>query len=146
MLRTSLTCLIAGGSLSLLASAAAAESFTTRIEPRPFYGAVVTLEEGVRVIRPLPPERQVIINPNRTPLSLSYSDSRVYEYSSSSNTDYNRGFYGGDGIYSAPLWGGNGWGFGRGFFHGGPHGRFPHGGMARAPRVHYAPLSHHNRI
>jgi hypothetical protein len=129
MLRTSLICLIAGGSVSLLASAAAAESFTTRIEPRPFYGAVVTLEEGVRVIRPLPPERQVIINPNGTPLSLSYSDSRVYDYSASTNTNYNRGYNGGDGIYSAPLWGGNGWGYGRGFFRGGPHGGGPHGGM-----------------
>jgi hypothetical protein len=28
---------------------------TTRIEPRPFYGATVSVEEGVRVFRPLPP-------------------------------------------------------------------------------------------
>ena len=42
---------------------ASAEGYTTRIETRPFYGAVVTLEEGVRVFRPLPVERQVIINP-----------------------------------------------------------------------------------
>ena len=36
-------------------SAAFAEAVTTRIETRPFYGATVTLEEGVRVFRPLPP-------------------------------------------------------------------------------------------
>ncbi|MFN0218560.1 MAG: hypothetical protein ACKVP4_07075 [Hyphomicrobium sp.] len=62
------------------AGAAAAQGYTTRIEPRPFYGAVITLEEGVRVIRPLPPERQVIINPDHgTPLSLGFNETRVYE-------------------------------------------------------------------
>lgn len=44
-------------------SAAAADAYTTRIEPRPFYGATVTLEEGVRVFRPLPRHDRVIINP-----------------------------------------------------------------------------------
>ena len=45
---------------------------TVRIEPRPYYGAVVTLEKNVRVWRPLPPTSHVIINPdNRTPLYLS---------------------------------------------------------------------------
>jgi hypothetical protein len=53
--------------------AAAAESATTRIETRPFYGATVTLEEGVRVFRPLPSHDRVIINPGgTTPLSLGY--------------------------------------------------------------------------
>lgn len=69
---------LAAAALCVAASSASAQS-TTRIEPRPFYGAVVTLEEGVRVIRPLPPERHVIINPNNTPLSLSFNDTRVYE-------------------------------------------------------------------
>jgi hypothetical protein len=36
---------------------------TTRIEPRPFYGATVSVEEGVRVFRPLPSHDRVIINP-----------------------------------------------------------------------------------
>jgi hypothetical protein len=36
---------------------------TTRIEPRPFYGATVTVEAGVRVFRPLPPHDRVIIDP-----------------------------------------------------------------------------------
>ena len=52
MFRGFLLCLFAGGSIAIGgAGVANAESFTTRIEPRPFYGAVVTLEEGVRVIR-----------------------------------------------------------------------------------------------
>lgn len=73
-------------------SSASAEAFTTRIEPRPFYGATVTLEEGVRVIRPLPPERQVIINPgNATPLSLGFNETNVYEQRSIRNYNYNEG-------------------------------------------------------
>jgi len=42
---------------------ASAEPYTTRIEPRPYYGATVTVEHGVRVIRPLPPHDRIIINP-----------------------------------------------------------------------------------
>lgn len=72
---------IACVSLFAAAGAATAQGYTTRIETRPFYGATVTLEEGVRVIRPLPPERHVIINPNNTPLSLNFNDTRVYENS-----------------------------------------------------------------
>jgi len=53
---------------------------TTRIEPRPFYGATVTIEAGVRVFRPLPTARSVvIINPNNaTPLTLNIGDTPVY--------------------------------------------------------------------
>ncbi|MEQ1651339.1 MAG: hypothetical protein ABL897_02515 [Hyphomicrobium sp.] len=69
-----------------------AEAYTTRIEPRPFYGAVVTLEEGVRVIRPLPPERHVIINPgNATPLSLGFNETNVYENRTIRNYNYSEG-------------------------------------------------------
>lgn len=69
---------------------AAAQAYTTRIEPRPFYGAVVTLEEGVRVIRPLPPVRHVIINPdNATPLTLGFNETRVYENRTIRNYNYN---------------------------------------------------------
>jgi hypothetical protein len=65
---------IAAGSLPALA-----ESYTTRIEPRPFYGATVTIEAGVRVFRPLPPHDRVIINPNNaTPLTLNVGDVPVY--------------------------------------------------------------------
>jgi len=64
--------------VSLIPAAAFAQSATTtRIETRPFYGATVTLEEGVRVFRPLPPHERVIINPNgAAPLSLGFEEKR----------------------------------------------------------------------
>jgi hypothetical protein len=63
------------------ASTALAQAVTTRIETRPFYGATVTLEEGVRVFRPLPPHDRVIINPGgQTPLSLGYYESQSYSF------------------------------------------------------------------
>ena len=56
---------MAAGSLPALAQS------TTRIEPRPFYGATVTMEAGVRVFRPLPPHDRIIINPgNATPVGI----------------------------------------------------------------------------
>jgi hypothetical protein len=65
-------------SLLLPAATAATAASLTRIETRPFYGAVVTEEEGVRVFRPLPPHRHVIINPDgRTPLNLTIEDRNV---------------------------------------------------------------------
>ncbi len=68
-----LVAVAATGCLAL--PALAGEAATTRIEPRVFYGATVTLEEGVRVFRPLPPHKQVIINPDsRTPVSLSFNE------------------------------------------------------------------------
>jgi hypothetical protein len=63
--------------LLLAGSAAVAQdaAHTTRIENSNAYGATVTMEEGVRVFRPLPSERHVIVNPDgRTPLSLNYYD------------------------------------------------------------------------
>jgi hypothetical protein len=39
----------------------------TRVEPRPFYGATVTVEHGVRVYRSLPPHRDVVIAPQDGP-------------------------------------------------------------------------------
>lgn len=57
------------------ASAGAEEPTTTRILPYNAYGATVTVEQGVRVFRPLPADGHVIVNPgNRTPMSLN-----VYE-------------------------------------------------------------------
>ncbi len=59
----------------ITASASAEEPTTTRILPYNAYGATVTVEQGVRVFRPLPADGHVIVNPaNRTPLSLN-----VYE-------------------------------------------------------------------
>ena len=54
---------------------ALAESVTTRIEPRPFYGATVTIEAGVRVFRPLPRHERIIIDPGyRAQLNLNAGD------------------------------------------------------------------------
>lgn len=52
--------------------AVAQQAQTTRIETRPVYGgAVVSVEHGVRVYRPVPPTKNVIINPNgQSPLAL----------------------------------------------------------------------------
>ena len=123
--------------LSSTVSSASAEAFTTRIEPRPFYGATVTLEEGVRVIRPLPPERQVIINPgNATPLSLGFNETNVYENRTVRN--YNEG-----NVPSSGSSGYNGrYGFyGPGFANGGRHGAGPEGHNGHGQgRVNGVPL------
>jgi hypothetical protein len=79
MFRTLFTALAAAGAAAVLfANAACAQdaaAHTTRIVPTDSYGATVTMEEGVRVFRPFPSERHVIINPEgRTPLSLNYYD------------------------------------------------------------------------
>lgn len=87
--------ILAGVCVCLSPGAALAEATTTRIETRPFYGATVTLEEGVRVFRPLPRHDRVIINPNgQTPLSLGISESRNFSFSH--NT------YAGNGAYVEP--------------------------------------------
>ncbi len=52
--------------------AAAAQAVTTRIETRPYYGAITTIEHGVRVMRALPPHDRIIINPHgKTPVSIN---------------------------------------------------------------------------
>lgn len=71
---------MAGMGLPVL-PAAATEATTTRIEPRVFYGATVTLEEGVRVFRALPPHKQVIINPDsKAPVSLGFNETVEHKY------------------------------------------------------------------
>lgn len=97
--------------LAVLAAVAAAgaahaqsTSSTVRIEPRPYYGASVTLEQNVRVWRPLPPVKQVIVNPGgRTPLNLSYAE--VNETSTSRNYFYNEGAPSGEAPIVAPGYG-----------------------------------------
>lgn len=65
------------------------KAYTTRIETRPYYGATVTIESGVRVFRGLPPTRHMIINPHgQTPLHLGIQDTRVFEKSESHNHFY----------------------------------------------------------
>ena len=86
---------LTGVGVSIAAPAALAEAVTTRIETRPFYGATVTLEEGVRVFRPLPRHDRVIINPGgMTPLSLSYSESRNYSFNEYVGGGHPTGSYG----------------------------------------------------
>jgi hypothetical protein len=51
---------LAGASLVASASLPAAAQSTTRIETRPLYGATVTVEEGVRVFRPLRSQDRVV--------------------------------------------------------------------------------------
>jgi hypothetical protein len=63
--------LVAGAAIVFAGSAIAESAHTTRIETQRYYGAIVTLEHGVRVTRPLPPTQHMIINPDgATPLSI----------------------------------------------------------------------------
>ena len=81
---------VTGAALCLASSPTSAQS-TTRIETRPFYGATVTIENGVRVFRPLPPHDRVIINPGgRTPLYLGIVENRYSSYSAD-NYEYSEG-------------------------------------------------------
>jgi hypothetical protein len=74
--------------LTASASAVLAQQ-TTRIETRPYYGAVVTIEHGVRVYRPVPPTTHLIVNPDgATPLEINVgAGSSVRRSSTTTNTD-----------------------------------------------------------
>lgn len=110
---------MAAGAIAVSAPSVSAEPYTTRIEPRAYYGASVTVEHGVRVYRPLPPQRQVIVNPGgQTPLALGFNDTRVVEHSTSHNY-----FYDDDGVPAIVQGGGFGGTIGRGFGRRGPHHR-----------------------
>ena len=116
--------LFAGAVLAAGSLPASAQS-TVRIEPRPFYGATVTMEEGVRVFRPLPRHDRVIINPGgQTPLSLGFVESKNYSFNHF--TGDGRGvehtgpaYYGGFGNV-LPRGRHHGHGKGHGHGHGGP--------------------------
>lgn len=70
-------------------TAQAYDAGLVRIEPRPYYGAVVSIENGVRVYRPLPSQNLMIINPNQTPVNLSFSRSVEHKAAEgSSNSSY----------------------------------------------------------
>jgi len=82
--------LAAVAAVLLPASGSASEATTTRIETRPFYGATVTLEAGVRVFRPLPPHSKVIINPGgKTPVNLGFEENRWVSHNTNTNYNYN---------------------------------------------------------
>ena len=101
MTRIQCSSILALAALAGTASAVAAgEATTTRIETRPFYGATVTIEEGVRVYRPLPTIRHMVINPDgKTPLSLNLYDYAERSYPQNYNYNYNY-VDGGAGRYS----------------------------------------------
>ncbi len=117
------------------------KAYTTRIETRPYYGATVTIESGVRVFRGLPPTRHMIINPNgQTPLQLGIQDTRIFEKSESHNHfyDHNSG--------AAPVHGGRvigGPGFGRGKFARRGGRKFKRSGYS-GPRHRARPQRRHN--
>lgn len=81
---------VLAAALAFQSAPASADGSTIRIEPRPYHGAIVTIEEGVRVFRPLPPTSHVIINPNGTPLNIGISEKRVYQNSNSYNVHDHR--------------------------------------------------------
>jgi hypothetical protein len=62
---------LAAATAALIGPAQAQTAQTTRIETRPIYGAVVTIEHGVRVYRPVPPTERLIVNPDKAPLVLN---------------------------------------------------------------------------
>jgi|LNFM01.1.fsa_nt_gb hypothetical protein len=92
--------LVAAAAAALPHQVAAQSASTTRIETRPFYGATVTLEEGVRVFRPLPSHDRVIINPGgATPLHLSFEEKRHETHNYGSAPSYApHGGYGASGV------------------------------------------------
>ena len=58
--------------MALVRPVLAEQASTTRIETQRYYGAVTTVEHGVRVTRPIPATQHMIINPEAaTPLSLN---------------------------------------------------------------------------
>ena len=55
-----------------------AEGRIIQVEPRPTYGATVSIEAGVRVYRPLPAgPRTIIVNPSKTPLVIDVGENNV---------------------------------------------------------------------
>lgn len=83
-----LSLLLAAAAAAVLAnSAIGQEAHTTRIETRPAYGAVVTIEHGVRVFRPVPPTQHMIINPGGgTPLILGADGASLLNQSAAAIT------------------------------------------------------------
>ena len=107
---------------SILACAAGSKARAdglVRVEPRPYYGAVVTVEHGVRVYRPLPRQVMTVISPDpRTPVNVTYNkivENRSYETPAAVSSDGgyrgDYGYGGGGGLYG-------GYGYGNGYNNG----------------------------
>lgn len=112
--------LLAAAALAIATPALAYDNGLVRIEPRPYYGAVVSIENGVRVFRGLPAQRLMIINPDKSPISLSFN--RTIEHRAAEGGGYSGGGadsgagYSGVGGFAGYADGGRG-------FHGGKRGR-----------------------
>ena len=121
-MRTVLSLTLTAAALAAGAATASAQS-TTRIETRPFYGATVTIEEGVRVFRPLPPDQRVIINPDgQAPVSLGFNETNVYERRVVKNYNYNQNSTPAPRYTTGGYWGGYGYGrYGNGYGYEGGH-------------------------
>ena len=110
MFRIVATVLAVSAIAAVSSAPAFAQAQTIRIEPRPFYGATVTIEQGVRVWRGLPTTSHVIVNPTNAPINLSIADIR--ETITSHNTftgpaytapSYAPDVYGTRGYYGRPI-------------------------------------------
>ncbi len=80
--------------------ALASDGGLVRIEPRPYYGAVVTIEHGVRVYRPLPTQQLMIINPNNVPVNVTFNRTIANYTAESTAADDSRGSHNGYAGYS----------------------------------------------
>ncbi len=110
--------LIASVALGAFPIANATAQSTTRIETKPSYGAIVTIENGVKVYRVLPPHDRIIMNPEgKTPLHLGYEQVTVTERNHNYNYHYGPGYYtptyGYGGYWGPPYGYGGFWGYGR---------------------------------
>jgi hypothetical protein len=134
MRRLALVC-----AFTTLSTAALADAVTTRIETRPYYGAIATIEQGVRVWRALPPEDRIIIvpeNAKNVSVNIDAGSSRAQAASPTVNSNVtingsnHAGGYDGIGVpvYAhKPNYGGHrGVHAGNSYRHGG-HGNYAHG-------------------
>lgn len=136
MFRVPLATAVAAATAALATPVLAGDAHTTRIEPRPFYGATISLEAGVRVFRPLPPHDRVIINPgNRTPLNLTIKDVNEKRYIESHNTTVHK-HEGGSGSAGSYVGGLPSYGYGYSYARGGKRGHHRSHGVGAGPRGH----------
>lgn len=120
-------------------AASAGGAQTTRIETRPFYGATVTVEEGVRVFRPLPPHRHVIINPHgAAAVNLTIEDRKIIKRNYHYGVRASGGDY--DGYRGAPAYGAYGSTYGDNRRRGHRHGHRP---GASGPKIIHVRPPHH---
>ena len=81
--------------LLLATPSSAQDGSLVRVEPRPYYGATITIEEGVRVFRPLPKTKTMIINPGqKTPLHINVDGRGEVSQNVTHNVRVNNRFFG----------------------------------------------------